>query len=104
MSVILEQAGFGGDAAAPAARRLFDYLLAGEPVPERQPFSEPEPIVLPPELDDDGNLINEFGQRVDALGNVLTPEQIAALEKAAAQTSTADSVVQDSVEQPTTSP
>jgi penicillin-binding protein 2 len=80
ISVILEQAGFGGDAAAPAARTMFDYLLGGEAVPQRLPFTEPDPIVLPPEVDENGNLLNEFGERIDVLGNVLTPEQIAALD------------------------
>jgi membrane peptidoglycan carboxypeptidase len=82
IAVVLEQAGFGGQAAAPAARTLFDYLVAGTPLPQREPFTEPEPLVLPPEVDENGNLVNEFGQRIDALGNVLTPEQIAALDAA----------------------
>ncbi len=82
VAVIMEQSGFGGQAAAPAARAMFDYMLADVPVPERQPFSELEPIVLPPELDENGNLLNEFGQRVDALGNVLTPAQIEAVDRA----------------------
>ncbi len=84
ISVILEQAGFGGDAAAPAARAMFDYLLAGKVVPQRMPFTEADPIVLPPEVDENGNLLNEFGERIDVLGNVLTPEQVAALDAAAA--------------------
>ncbi len=54
VSVVLEQAGFGAEAAAPAARRMFDYLLGLEPLPRREPFSDPDPIVLPPLLDDAG--------------------------------------------------
>ncbi len=80
IAVVLEQAGFGSEAAAPAARTLFDHLLAGVEIPPRQPFSEPEPIVLPPLLDDHGNPINEAGERIDEEGNVLTPEQIAEID------------------------
>ncbi len=87
IAVVLEQAGFGGQAAAPAARTMFDYLLADLPVPEREPFTDPEPLVLPPETDEFGNLINEFGERIDVLGTVLTPAQIAALDAAAADPS-----------------
>ena len=82
VAVIMEQSGFGGQAAAPAARSMFDHLLADVPVPERQPFSKLEPLVLPPEVDENGNLLNEFGQRIDVLGNVLTPAQIEAVDRA----------------------
>ncbi|MFW2383728.1 MAG: penicillin-binding protein 2 [Acidimicrobiales bacterium] len=104
ISVILEQAGFGGDAAAPAARTMFDYLIAGEIVPERVPFADPEPIVLPPETDENGNLVNEFGQRIDVLGNVLTPEQIATLDAAPAPEQAAAPTPPPPSEEPATTP
>ena len=84
ISVILEQAGFGGEAAAPAARTMFDYLLGQEEVPRREPFTDPVAIVLPPLLDAEGNEVDGYGQRIDSEGNVLTPEQIGALDAALA--------------------
>ncbi len=80
ISVILEQSGFGGQAAAPAARTMFDYLFGEIDVPLRAPFTDPEPIVLEPLLDEQGNEVNGYGERIDADGNILTPEQIVAAD------------------------
>jgi penicillin-binding protein 2 len=51
ISVVMEQAGFGGTAAAPAARRVLG-VLSGVEVPVPAPPPEPPPVVdgVPPEL------------------------------------------------------
>jgi penicillin-binding protein 2 len=47
LAVIVENGGFGAQAAAPIARKVFDYFLLG-----KLPKDTPEPFPARPELDD----------------------------------------------------
>ncbi len=68
VAAVLEEAGFGGDAAAPAVRRLFEYLLGIRETPaaplagEEAPSLEPEPET---ETEGDGDSSGESGSDSD---------------------------------------
>lgn len=53
ISVLLEESGYGGSAAAPIARRLYDVLISPDPIPDaRQTTQAPEPTELSPDPGD----------------------------------------------------
>ncbi len=58
---VLEEAGFGGDAAAPAVRRLFEYLLGIKEVPEA-PLADGDRLSIDRPLIGEGNVVVEDTQ------------------------------------------
>jgi hypothetical protein len=53
VSVFLEESGYGGSAAAPVARRLFDVLSSSTPMPDaHQTLDAPEITNLSPDPGD----------------------------------------------------
>ncbi len=58
---VLEEAGFGGDAAAPAVRRLFEYLLGIKEVPEA-PLADGDRLSIDRPLIGEGNVLVEETQ------------------------------------------
>jgi hypothetical protein len=61
VAAVLEQAGFGADAAAPVVRRIFESLAGFAPLPEVQnapPIGVPAPFVVT-------GLVSASGSAVD---------------------------------------
>jgi penicillin-binding protein 2 len=61
VAAVLEEAGFGGDAAAPAVRRFFEILSGTTPVPTAPLVGETGAVPVRPELPDSRGVGGEVG-------------------------------------------
>ncbi len=72
VAAILEEAGFGGDAAAPAVRRFFELLVGLTPIPTAPLAGEPAPILSRPDIQSSTGDVEPTDDELDGTGQTTT--------------------------------